>query len=157
MGRITLSFDNGPHREVTPRVLDVLARYRIKASFFVLGKSLEDAANVRLVERAIAEGHRVGNHSYSHRVPLGEDARPDAVEREIAATERLLDRFAQGERMFRPFGGGGRIGPHLLSAGAVRYLTSNNYSCVLWNCVPEDWIDENAWCDRALADCASRP
>ncbi len=155
--KITLTFDNGPHPEVTPRVLDLLARYRIRAWFFVLGKNLESQGGKDLVAREIAEGHAVGNHSYSHEIPLGDDSRPDAIEREIAATQRLLAPIIGDSRVFRPFGGGGKIGPHLLSAAALRYLTENRYTMALWNCVPEDWIAPDAWVARALAECAAKP
>ncbi len=156
MGEVALSFDNGPDPEVTPMVLDVLARRGVKASFFVLGMHLASRERMKLAERAVAEGHRVGNHSYTHRVPLGLDTAPDAVEREIGATERILGALAQNPKLFRPFGGGGKIGPHLLSPAAVEHLTANHYTCVLWNSVPEDWIDQDAWCGRAIADAASR-
>jgi peptidoglycan/xylan/chitin deacetylase (PgdA/CDA1 family) len=157
MSTVTLSFDNGPHPEVTPVVLDVLARRAIRASFFVLGANLDALGGMRLAERAAADGHLIGNHSWSHKIPLGEDERPDAVEREIAATERKLGALAGARRLFRPFGRGGKIGPHLLSPAARDYLVGNCYTLVLWNSVPGDWIDQDAWMARALADCAALP
>lgn len=151
--RVTLSFDNGPDPHVTPRVLDVLARAGAKAHFYVLGKHLADSVGRRTVERARDEGHVVGNHSFSHEVPLGDDPREDSVEREIAATEALLSPLVRGPALFRPFGSGGVLGPHLLSARAVSYLVERRYSCVLWNSVPRDWEDPEGWPSRALADC----
>jgi peptidoglycan-N-acetylglucosamine deacetylase len=155
MGTVTLSFDNGPDPRTTPGVLDVLARRAISASFFVLGQRLEDSRARLIAERAAGEGHLIGNHSYTHKIPLGEDPRGDAVEREIAATDRMLGALAGGRKLFRPFGRGGKIGPHLLSRGAVEHLTANRYSCILWNCVPEDWIRPDDWAARALADCGA--
>src|ERR1700740_300790 len=122
MGDVALSFDNGPDPAVTPMVLEVLARRGVKASFFVLGKNLASPDRMKLAERAAAEGHRIGNHSFTHRVPLGLDPAPEAVEREIGATENLLGALAQNPKMFRPFGGGGKIGPHLLSPAAATHL-----------------------------------
>lgn len=156
MPQVTLSFDNGPDPDVTPGVLDVLASRGVTAHFFVLGKQLVDIAGRRLVERARDEGHLIGNHSFSHAVPLGQDPRADAVEREIAATEALLTPIVPGPRRFRPFGGNGALGPHLLSQRAVDYLVAQGYSCVLWNSVPRDWVDPAAWAARAVADCAER-
>ena len=75
--KLTLSFDNGPDPEVTPAVLDVLRDRGVTAQFFVLGKQLGDPRCRRLVERARDAGHLVGNHSFSHTVPLGWDKRPD--------------------------------------------------------------------------------
>ncbi len=154
--KLTLSFDNGPDPEVTPRVLDLLARRGLRAHFFVLGKQVATAAGRRLVERAHAEGHLLGNHTYTHEVPLGDDPRPDAPTREIAATQVLLDEVAAGARRFRPFGGGGAIGPHLLSPAAVEHLCAGGFTCVLWNSVPRDWIEPEAWAARALADLDAR-
>jgi peptidoglycan-N-acetylglucosamine deacetylase len=156
MSRVTLSFDNGPDPQVTPQVLDVLRRHGVSALFFVLGEHLVDPDGARLVERARDEGHVIGNHSFSHRIPLGEDPRPDAVEQEIAATEVLLARLWSGPKWFRPFGGGGALGPHLLSTRAVDYLVTKKYSCILWNSVPRDWLDPEAWVERAIIDCSAR-
>jgi peptidoglycan/xylan/chitin deacetylase (PgdA/CDA1 family) len=154
--RVTLSFDNGPDPEVTPRVLDVLRRRAVIAQFFVLGKHLVEPAGRRLVERARDEGHLIGNHSFSHDTPLGKDPRTDAVAREVVATEALLAPIIAGAKRFRPFGGGGVLGRHLLSRSAVGYLVAHGYSCVLWNSVPRDWVEPGAWVARALADCATR-
>jgi peptidoglycan-N-acetylglucosamine deacetylase len=154
--QVALSFDNGPDPDVTPRVLDVLRDRGAAAQFYVLGKHLGDPARRRLVERARDEGHIVGNHSFSHRTPLGEDPGPDAVEREIAATERLLSPLVPGPKRFRPFGDGGALGPHLLSPAAVAYLVAHQYSCILWNCVPRDWIDPDGWVQRAVAACSAQ-
>ena len=157
MGQVALSFDNGPDPAVTPHVLEVLARRGVKASFFVLGKNLAMPERMKLAERAAAEGHRIGNHSYTHRIALGDDPSAGAVDSEIAQTERLIGTLAESPKLFRPFGGGGKIGPHLLSKAAAEHLIANRYSCVLWNCVPEDWIDQDAWVARALADATTRP
>ncbi|TMQ04093.1 MAG: polysaccharide deacetylase family protein [Deltaproteobacteria bacterium] len=156
MSRVTLSFDNGPDPDVTPAVLDVLRDRGVAAQFYVLGKHLADPRRRRLVERARDEGHAIGNHSYSHGVPLGQDLRPDAALAEIAATEALLAPLVPGPKRFRPHGGGA-LGRHLLSPSAVAYLVDHGYSCILWNSVPRDWIDPEGWPARALADCATRP
>lgn len=156
MSLLTLSFDNGPDPHVTPRVLDVLASHGITAWFFVLGKHLATEEGRRLVERTRDAGHLIGNHSFSHAIPLGEDARPDAVEAELAATDALLAPLVPAPKWFRPFGGGGKLGPHLLSRRAVDHLLAHRYSCVLWNSVPGDWLDPQGWPEEALADCDAR-
>jgi peptidoglycan/xylan/chitin deacetylase (PgdA/CDA1 family) len=153
MKRITLTFDNGPDPEGTPRVLDVLAAYGIAATFFALGSRALLPGGRELLERIHAAGHRIGNHSFSHKVPLGDDPGQAAVEREIVQTEEALRPFTGEPRLFRPFGGGGKIGPHLLSAEALDYLVEHRYTCVLWNCVPGDWLDERGWVEKALAQC----
>jgi peptidoglycan/xylan/chitin deacetylase (PgdA/CDA1 family) len=156
MATVTLSFDNGPDSGTTPGVLEVLARRAIRASFFVVGQRFEDSRARAIAERAVGEGHLLGNHSYTHKIPLGEDPRADVVEREIVSTDRILGALAGGRKLFRPFGRGGKIGPHLLSRGAAEHLIANRYSLILWNCVPEDWIRPDQWAARALADCTAR-
>ncbi len=59
-----LSFDDGPHPSITPFVLDQLAQYGAKASFFCIGKNVE--AHGDMYRRILAEGHQVGNHTYHH-------------------------------------------------------------------------------------------
>ena len=63
---LTLSFDNGPEPDVTPAVLDILARRNLRATFFVIGDKLAQPGRRALAERAHAEGHWIGNHSYTH-------------------------------------------------------------------------------------------
>ena len=155
--RVTLTFDNGPDPDVTPQVLDLLRARSLHAWFFVLGKHVATPWGRALVARTHAEGHRVGNHSYTHEVPLGLDARPDALAREVIATEALLDEVAPGPRFFRPFGGGGALGPHLLRPDVLRHLLDHGYTCALWNSVPRDWEDPIGWPARALDDCARTP
>jgi len=59
-----LSFDDGPEPAHTPRLLDTLARHGVKASFFLVGEKIEQ--HPEIVQRIVAEGHMIGNHSYSH-------------------------------------------------------------------------------------------
>ena len=70
MGRITLTFDNGPNEEITPDVVAVLARHDVKASFFVIGEKLRKPELRRQAERAHDAGHWIGNHSMTHTTPL---------------------------------------------------------------------------------------
>ncbi|MBM4268682.1 MAG: polysaccharide deacetylase family protein [Deltaproteobacteria bacterium] len=156
MARVTLTIDNGPDPEVTPHVLDVLARRNVRASFFVLGSALADPARRRCAERARAEGHWIGNHTYTHAVPFGQNEAPDAVEREVVATERLLGDLAHEERLFRPFGGGGHLDERLLSRALVDHLTAEAYTCVLWNAVPRDW-EPHDWVSVAVEQIRASP
>lgn len=152
MRRLTLSFDNGPFPDVTPGVLDVLRDAGAPATFFVCGKDAVDPARRAILERARREGHRVGNHTLTHSVELGATDDPDAPAREIGEAQAALGALASPDRCFRPYGGGGVLGPRLLSRRAVRYLCDERYTCVLWNSVPRDWEDVAGWPARALAD-----
>ena len=68
---VTLTFDNGPEPSVTPRVLDVLARRGVRTTFFVIGNKLLTRDARACTERAHAEGHWIGNHTWTHSRPLG--------------------------------------------------------------------------------------
>lgn len=59
-----LTFDDGPTKNITPRILDTLKHYNVKATFFVLGQLAEQ--NGDLLKREYEEGHSIGNHSHSH-------------------------------------------------------------------------------------------
>jgi peptidoglycan-N-acetylglucosamine deacetylase len=156
MPRLTLSFDNGPHPDVTPGVLEALAAAGAHATFFVCGKDARDPARRALLAEIRAAGHRIGNHTQSHRVEFGATRDPDAPRREIEDAQAALAEFTDADRLFRPYGAGGVLGPRLLSAAAVRHLCEGGYTCVLWNCVPRDWEDPRGWPERALADLRAR-
>jgi len=157
MFKLTLTFDNGPEPEVTPRVLEVLERNGIAATFFVLGSKLALPGRRALAEQARAAGHWIGNHTYSHGTSLGESADAQAVEKEITRTQELIGGLAHAPKLFRPNGGGGKLGPHLLSPRARDYLVREQYSVVLWNAIPEDWKDAEGWVARGLAQCQTQP
>jgi peptidoglycan/xylan/chitin deacetylase (PgdA/CDA1 family) len=150
MRNVTLTFDNGPEPDVTPGVLDVLARTGVAASFFVLGHKIAEPARRRLAERAAAEGHWIANHTYSHETPLGNLPDRDVPEAEIGRTQALIGDLSHPDKLFRPFGGGGALGPHLLSRPVADYLIAGRYSCVLWNAIPRDWADPDGWVEAAL-------
>lgn len=99
-GRVLhLTFDDGPHPEHTPALLDLLAAHRARATFFLIGHYAE--RNPEVVERIVREGHTLGNHSWSHPQfdRLGLSAQRDEIER----MDRLLTRFDGLERHdFRP-------------------------------------------------------
>ena len=150
---VTLTFDNGPEPGVTEAVLDALAARRIAATFFVLGRKLATRSGMALATRARAEGHRIGNHTFFHQIPLGETTDAAAAQ-EIGATQELLGELAP-EKLFRPLGGGGRLGPHLLSAAARDLLVADGFTCVVWNAVPRDWCDPEDWPTTALTQIAA--
>jgi peptidoglycan/xylan/chitin deacetylase (PgdA/CDA1 family) len=154
---LTLSFDNGPEPGVTPLVLDVLAERGIKSTFFVIGGKLADPERRRLARRAQAEGHWIGNHTFTHSVPLGRQRDANSAENEIGRTQAAMDDLAHPDRWFRPFGGGGNLDEGLLKPSVVDYLARNQFSCVLWNSIPRDWDDPDGWVERALDQCRSQP
>jgi len=150
VAEVCLTFDNGSDPEVTPGVLDVLARRGVTATFFVIGARLRDPAARACAERARAEGHAIGNHTLTHGQPLGRRAAEEAVA-EIAGAEALIGGLQGPERLFRPNGGGGVLGPHLLHRAAADHLVAGGYTVWLWNAVPGDWRDPDGWAATAQA------
>lgn len=130
-------------------VLDVLARRGLRSSFFVIADKLRDPARRALAERALAEGHQVGNHTLTHGAPLGRRPADEALA-EITGAAALLGAMNPG-CLFRPNGGGGALGPHLLHRAVLPYLEATRATVVLWNAIPRDWADAEGWPDRALA------
>ena len=155
--QVTLTFDNGPDAAATPRVLEVLAATGVKATFFVLGSKLADRKNRALAKHAHADGHWIGNHTWSHEEPLGRISDASRVVSEIVETQALIGELAHPDLLFRPFGGGGALGPHLLSASAVEVLKKEKMTCVLWNAIPRDWEDPRGWAELAIAQCLAQP
>ncbi|HUC16814.1 MAG TPA: polysaccharide deacetylase family protein [Acetobacteraceae bacterium] len=154
---LTLSFDNGPEPDVTPGVLSVLRERGIRASFFVIGEKLARPECLALARQAREEGHWIGNHTWTHTIPLGERAEPDIAEMEIGRTQKVIGDLAHPDRLFRPFGGGGHLDSRLLNARVVTFLQNGRYSSVLWNAIPRDWEDPEGWVERALRQCAAQP
>jgi peptidoglycan-N-acetylglucosamine deacetylase len=97
---ISLTFDDGPHPEYTPAVLDLLAEYQVKATFFCIGKEIEKYPE--LVARIAREGHLIGNHSYSHS-NFFDFYSWRRVKRELEQTNELISRYTgQQAQWFRP-------------------------------------------------------
>jgi peptidoglycan/xylan/chitin deacetylase (PgdA/CDA1 family) len=154
--RVTLTFDNGPTPDVTERVLDILAGQRILTTFFVIGSKLGETAPVSLMQQAHAAGHWIGNHTFSHTVALGD--RPDRAHAlsEIEGAQQRIGRFSHPEKLFRPYGNSGRLGPHLLSRAALDHLVAQNYRAVIWNSVPGDWKDPDGWVENCMAQVSAQ-
>ncbi|MBS1724507.1 MAG: polysaccharide deacetylase family protein [Armatimonadetes bacterium] len=127
---VCLTFDDGPHPESMNRILDVLKKENVKATFFVVGKVVEQ--HPELVRRMMAEGHEVGNHTYSHKrlnqMPLG------SARQEILACAAAVKR-ATGASMdlLRP--------PGMEYNNNVLYLSQElGYVTVHWNVVAADYV-----------------
>lgn len=103
---VLLTFDDGPHELVTPAILELLDSVGVKAIFFVLGKKLEMESQREIVRQAVARGHAIGNHGYSHAF---EDQPWEEFKDELRRTDELIDaiigRRSMDERYYRlPYG-----------------------------------------------------
>lgn len=154
--KISLSFDNGPDATVTGPLLDLLDRKAVKATFFVLGRQLEDPTLRDLTVAAFQHGHRIGNHTWSHSVPLGELPAMESVS-ELERTETAIGELIGEDPLFRPFGRRGAIGPHLLNAASWNFLRQRAYTGVLWNSLAREWDRPKTWPRETAAECAQMP
>src|SRR3569832_1242951 len=154
--RVTLTFDNGPTPGVTERVLDILAQARILTTFFVIGGKL-GRSTAGLTQQAHAAGHWIGNHTLSHTVALGDRPARDYALSEIEGAQARIGSLSHPEKLFRPYGNSGRLGPHLLSRAARDHLIAHNYRTVIWNNVSGDWRDPDGWVESCIAQVSVEP
>lgn len=104
---VALTFDDGPHPQYTPLVLDMLARHGAVATFFLVGRNVDE--HPRLAQRIVAEGHTVGGHTYDHTVITSRSSEDLATDlgrcresiRIAAGVESDLFRPPKGEVNFR--------------------------------------------------------
>ena len=97
--KLALTFDDGPDPEWTPQILDILRAKHVEATFFVIGANME--AHPGLVQRILADGHEIGNHTYTH--PNLADTPLAAVRLELNATQRLFEALTgRSMRLLRP-------------------------------------------------------
>ncbi len=131
--QIALTFDDGPHPTLTPRILEILAKYNVPATFFMVGQNV---LNYPDAARAVIEaGHEVGNHTFSH--PHIANLSEKAIFDEIGNCEDALEELCE----YRP---------HLLRTpqGALtpsleRCLLDDDYILVLWSLDTRDWDNKS--------------
>jgi cellulose synthase/poly-beta-1,6-N-acetylglucosamine synthase-like glycosyltransferase/peptidoglycan/xylan/chitin deacetylase (PgdA/CDA1 family) len=140
-GKIALTFDDGPSAEWTPKILDILKEKGVKATFFIIGENGE--ANPRLVQRILAEGHEIGNHTFTH--PNIAQASAEGARIELNATQRLVQALTgRSIRLFRPpfFGDAEPTTPEEIRA--VKLAQSLGYATVGLRVDPDDWAGPSA-------------
>jgi len=130
---VSLTFDDGPHPVNTPRVLDILKKHDVKGTFFVTGQGVEKQPE--LIRRIVAEGHALGNHTYTH-ANLSK-LTPAQAKVEFDKTQAAIDKalgYHYELTMVRPPYG---AGPSVAKAAAP------NQAIVLWNVDSNDWRYKN--------------
>lgn len=129
--RIALTFDDGPAQPYTLQILDILRESGARATFFACGKNVERFPDI--VRRVHAEGHSIGNHTFTH--PFLYFKQPAFVAGEIDRTQAVIER-ATGERprVFRPPYG-------VRWFGLFGALRERGLRCVQWSNASFDWRD----------------
>ncbi|MDE0554649.1 MAG: polysaccharide deacetylase family protein [Candidatus Poribacteria bacterium] len=130
---VALTFDDGPNPPYTDRLLDILAKHNVKATFFMIGNRMERHPEV--LQRAIADGHQIANHSYTH--PLLGFYPPAYIRRQIERTDNWIRQAGvTGEIVFRA--------PLLTRYLPVAWVLAKGHrthiSCDAWGW---DWITQN--------------
>lgn len=127
---IALTFDDGPDRDFTPQVLDILKKNDVKATFFVVGESVE--WNPEILKRQYNEGHEIGNHTFTH-INVSKKGY-DEIYKEINDTQQAIKKIIGEEpKLFRP--------PYrALSEDMCNIVKEKDMNVVLWsNLDPRDW------------------
>jgi cellulose synthase/poly-beta-1,6-N-acetylglucosamine synthase-like glycosyltransferase/peptidoglycan/xylan/chitin deacetylase (PgdA/CDA1 family)/spore germination protein YaaH len=133
---VSLTFDDGPDQVWTPKILSVLERYHVPATFFIIGEN--GVANHDLLQRMVADGDEIGNHSYTH--PNMADEARAGMGLELNATQRLIEAFTgRSTKLFRaPYFGdaepttGDELRPAL-------FAQEHGYTVVGLHVDPGDW------------------
>ena len=120
---IWLTFDDGPHQESTPFILNVLKEEQVKATFFLVGEQMEK--HPELLNQIISEGHKVANHSYSHK--NGWLSNNSTYFNDIEKWQQLIPE----NKLFRP--PYGKISPLQISH------LKKNYKIILWDVLSWDF------------------
>lgn len=127
---VALTFDDGPHPKNTPRLLDMLRARNIKATFYVIGRSVDLYPQV--VRRTVAEGHEMGNHTHTHR--LLSKLSDSEVRSELSRCRDAVQRAAGvSMRTMRPPYGG------LTQRQRAMVHEEFGYPTILWSVDPLDW------------------
>ena len=128
---IALTFDDGPKKETTPKILDTLEKYGAHATFFVVGKKAKSCPEI--LKRQIANGHEIANHTYSH--PMLTKLSPKNIEAEVFKTDKIVENIVNRK-------------PQLLRApyGSVNNKVKEivNKPLIYWSIDTKDWQTKNA-------------
>jgi peptidoglycan-N-acetylglucosamine deacetylase len=127
---IAMTFDDGPNPETTPRLLDILKQRNIKATFFMIGQNAQ--ANPKIVQRILAEGHEIGNHSWTH--PQLSKLSDERVTEEINKTQAAIkDACGYTPILLRPPYGA-------ITARQKDWIEKQfGLSVIIWSVDPFDW------------------
>ena len=127
--KIALTFDDGPHPRLTPAILDILKKYNVRATFFLVGENVDNYQE--LAQRILKEGHEIGNHTYTHDKVSG--LGKFQIKREIERCEAAIyEQTDYKTKLFRP--------PQGFLDDKVQSVSEEmDYRVILWDVDTEDW------------------
>ena len=129
---VALTFDDGPHFALTPRLLDTLKEKGIRATFFLIGQNAKEYPAI--VKRIVAEGHELGNHSWSH--PNLAKMSDEEVRSQLTRTNDAIEAaVGQKPKLMRP-----PYGSYTKAQGKW-FHDELGFTFVLWDVDPDDWRD----------------
>ena len=127
---IALTFDDGPHPQNTPRLLDMLKESNIKCTFFLIGKSASTWPAV--VKRIVEEGHEVANHTWDHKqLNLMKDTR--AIDELQRTHDAIVNACGTAPVLYRPPYGAIKVAQRAMIMEKLHYPT------ILWDIDTQDW------------------
>jgi len=126
---VSLTFDDGPDPVYTPAILEVLARYDAKATFFMIGSNVERYPD--LAREVVRQGHAVGGHTYNHKV-IVTLPRPELADELACCRRAILNATGVDTRLFRPPRG-------QVSFASVRLVAQLGYKLVHWSKTYSDY------------------
>lgn len=139
--KVYLTFDDGPGSQ-TGKILDILKKNHVKATFFVTGK--EDASSKKIYQRIVKEGHTLAMHSYSHIQDVIYDSK-EAFEKDLKQINRCLYEATGVHTKFYRFPGGSSTQNTSLSIqNFIDVLKKNHYLYLDWNVISPDINNANA-------------
>src|SRR3954471_6669987 len=139
--QVALTFDDGPDPKWTPQILDILKTHDVKAAFFLVGANAEEYP--ALVQRIVAEGHEIGNHTYYH--PNLALCWPEHVKVELNATQLLIETITgRSTTLFRPPYAADTSPSKITELAPLQLAQDLGYLVVLENIDPQDWARPGA-------------
>lgn len=133
---VALTFDDGPDDVFTPQILDILKKYDVKATFFLVGENV--SSNSDIVKREFEEGHEIGNHTFTH-INVAKKSYDEIYNEIIKTQEAIKEVIGVEPKLFRP--------PYrAISRNMCDIIKNKDMNIVLWsNLDPRDWSNPGVY------------
>jgi len=129
---VALTFDDGPDSDSTLEIVNILNKYKVPGTFFLLGTQIDKHPHI--VNTILESGHSIGNHSWSHKRPT--DINTEAVMDEVVKTGQRLAGYGVDTKLYRPPYG-------LVNPSQMPALIEAGYRVICWSIDSMDWYFDN--------------